>query len=96
MQHLRTQFGLQHTLDRLEIIGQICPVDIRFLLQSYDRTHLPVLGLIHHHEGLRDLAFIQRVDLLGNLRCQVLVLKPTASGVRVDHQSGIHHRVLIF
>ena len=95
MNKLLFQFLLQHRFDRLEIIRQVRTVNIRLLGYTHDRAHLAVLGLIHHHERLRYVAFIEAVDLLGNLWCQILVLETTATRIGVDHQTGIHHGVLI-
>ena len=69
---------------------------IRFLLHFHDSAHLSVLGLIHHHKGLGHISFFERVDLFGYLRRQVLILELTTAGIGVDHQTGTHHRVLIF
>ena len=70
-------------------------MNVHLLAHFHDRTNLTVLLRIHHHKRLRDIALVQVIDLLGDLGCQLLVLEPAAVRVRVDHQTGVHHRVLI-
>ena len=95
MNKLRAQLPLQHPFYLLKIIGQVRTMDIRFFLYPHDSTHLAILGLIHHHKRLRHIAFFQVIDLLRDLGRQILVLEPTATRIGVDHQAGVHHRVLI-
>ena len=96
MQQLLPFLLLQHTLDGLEVIVQVRPMYVHFPLDPNDSAYLAVLLLIHHHEGLRNRSFLQVIDLLGYLRREFLVFEPTATGIRIDHQSGIHHGVLVF
>ena len=95
MQKILTHLLFQHRFDGLEIIGQIGAVNICFLLHPHDRADFAVLGLIHHHEGLLDVALLQSVYLPCDLRCQILVFKLTAAGIGIDHQTAVHHGVLV-
>ena len=95
MDEVCAQFGFQHPFDSLEVIGEVGAVHIGLLRYPHDSAYLTVLRGIHHHEGLRHLAFVEVIDLLGDLRREVLVLKAAAAGVGVDHQTGVHHGVLI-
>ena len=88
--------GLQHGFDSLEIVGQVSPVYIGLFLEHDDGADLAVLLLVHHNERLRYIAFIHVIYLFGDLRREVLILEPTAARIGVDHQSGIHHGVLVF
>ena len=71
-------------------------MDIGLVLELDDGAHLFVLGGVNHHKRLGYVTFLHRIDLLGHLGGQILVLELRSTGVRVGHQSGVHHGVLVF
>ena len=95
MNKLGTHFCLQHRFDGLKIICEIGTMDVRFLRYANNSTYFSIFALIHHNEWLRYIAFIEIVYLFGNLWRKVLILKATTSGIRIDHQTGIHNCIFV-
>ena len=95
MEQFGTQFIFQHGFNSLEIVGEVRAVHIGFLGHTHYGTHFAVLGLVHHHKRLRHLALIERINLLGYFGRQILILKPAASRILVNHQTGVHDGILV-
>ena len=70
-------------------------MDIRLPFYTHNSAHLAIFRLVHHYKRLRHLTFIQIINLLCYLRCKVLVFELAASGIRIDHQTGVHYRILV-